>query len=43
MKLMGYPYNETKSYNKNCVEFVNQMEIDGRLHELSEKINEFKK
>ena len=43
MKLMGYPYNETKSYNKNCVEFVNQMEIDGRLNELSEKINEFKK
>lgn len=34
MKIMNYPYDENKSHNKNCLEFVNKIKEEGRIKEL---------
>ena len=39
MKLMEYQYDETKSHNANCIEFIINMSDANRLNELNEIIN----
>lgn len=39
MKLMEYPYDETKSHNANCIEFIVNMSDANRLHEIRDIIN----
>ena len=40
MKLMGYSYDDTKSYHRNCLEFLIQMDSEGRLNELEKAMGE---
>lgn len=39
MNIMGYEYDETISYNKNCVIFFIQMRDSNRLNELNDIID----
>ena len=39
MDSMGYFYDDCKSFNKNCVDFLNRMQVERRMLELWSKIN----
>ena len=39
MKCMHYSYDENKSHNKNCIDFLNNMQSERRMLELWNKIN----
>ena len=39
MSRMRYSYDESKSFNKNCIEFLNIMQIEHRMLELWNEIN----
>ena len=39
MHRMHYAYDEHKSYNKNCIEFLNKMQTEHRMLELWNEIN----
>lgn len=40
MIIMHYSYDENKSHNKNCIEFLNSMQAEGRMLELWNIIND---